>query len=218
MPPWLRGAGTALTFGGALSLILGAILPWARFQILGTEVGIPGAAEWGAVTLIVGLLVLSVTGLRRRMPLLVMVLGFVALSIGMRARDETGKQVRSRLLAVENSLAPVNARLAQVTLPPIEPFGPGLGRSQDYLGPGPFWTVLGGVGLALGGTLCFTGGRLGRSCRSCGVLWRTGRAVLFCPACGTGTGKTDLCVVCKSPLESRDRFCASCGTATAPVG
>lgn len=212
---WLGWAGAVLTFGGALSLIVGGILPWARFQILGTEIGIPGAVEWGAVTIVVGLLVLSVTGLRRRLPLLVMVLGLVGLVIGMRAQEETGKHVRGRLLAVENSIAPVNARLAQVALPPIEPFGPGLGRSGDYLGPGPLWTVVGGACLALGGTLSFTGERLGRSCRRCGVLWRTGRTVLFCPSCGTSTGRTDACIRCLSSLESGDRFCASCGTAAA---
>jgi hypothetical protein len=212
VPTWLRWAGMLFTIGGALSLIVGGILPWARFQILGTNINIPGAVEWGAVTIVLGLLVLSVNGLRRRLPLLVMVLGFVALGIGVRAQEETGKQVRGRLLALENSLAPVNARLAQVALPPIEPFGPGLGRSRDYLGPGPLWTIVGGVGLALGGTLSFTGGRLSRSCRSCGVLWRTGRVILFCPSCGASTVKTDLCTGCKSPLEGKDRFCASCGT------
>jgi hypothetical protein len=210
---WLGWTGAALTFGGALSLIAGGVLPWARFQLLGMEIGIPGVMEWGAVTIVVGLLVLSASGLRRRLPLLVMVLGLAAMSIGMRAQEETGRNLRGRLLALENAIAPVNARLAQVALPPIELFGPGLGRSGDYQGPGSLWTVIGGACLALGGTLSFVGGRLGRSCLSCGTLWRTGRVVLFCPSCGTSAGGPRLCALCKSPIETKDRFCVSCGTA-----
>jgi RNA polymerase subunit RPABC4/transcription elongation factor Spt4 len=217
VPTWLRWSGAFFTFVGALSLIVGGILPWARFSLLGTEIGIPGALQWGSVTIVIGLLVLYLTGLRRRLPLLVMLLGLVAVCIGVWAQEETGKQVRRQLLALENRLAPVNARLAEVTLPPIEPFGPGLGRSQDYRGPGPLWTILGGTGLALGGTLSFVGGRLGRSCRKCGVAWRTGRIVLFCPSCGTPTGRTDTCVQCRAPLERGDRHCASCGTPTSTV-
>ena len=209
---WLRWIGAAFTFAGALALVVGGILPWARFTLLGMEVGIPGVLEWGAVTMGIGLLVLSVQGLRRRLPLLVLVLGFAGLGIGMQAQKEAGKVLRGRLLALENGLAPVNARLAQVTLPPIEPFGPSIGRSRDYLGPGPAWTIWGGVGLALGGTLGFVGGRLGRSCRSCGFTWRSGRIVHFCPSCGTSTGNDILCTRCQSPLEGRDRFCVSCGS------
>lgn len=209
---WLRWTGAALTLGGALASIAGGILPWARFTLLGMVVGIPGALEWGAVTTGIGLLVLSVNGLRRRLPLLVMILGLVGFGIGLQAQKETGRLMRGRLLSLENSLAPVNARLAQVTLPPIEPFGPGIGRSGDYLGPGPLWTIWGGAALALGGTLSFTGGRLGRSCGYCGCLWKTGRVVRFCPSCGKPTQKTDLCIQCRSPLEGKDRFCAACGT------
>jgi hypothetical protein len=211
-PAWVRGTGTGLTFAGALALIIGGILPWARFQLLGAEIGIPGAVEWGAVTIVLGLLVLSVTVIRRRLPLLVMAMGFVALGIGLRAQGETGRQVRGRMLSVENIIAPVNARLAQVALPPIEPFGPGLGRQQDYVGPGPLWTALGGAGLALGGTLGFVGGRLSRSCGSCGALWRTGRPVLFCPSCGTPATRIAICARCLTPREAGDRFCVACGT------
>src|SRR5688572_28182886 len=110
-PLWLQWIGTVLTFAGALFLIVGGVLPWARFRLLGTEISIPGVVEWGAVTIVVGILVLSAAGLRRRLPLFVMLLGFMSFIIGIRAHEETGKLVRGRMLGLENRLAPVNARL-----------------------------------------------------------------------------------------------------------
>ncbi len=212
---WLRWVGVGLMFAGALLLIVGGILPWAKFHIFGSEVSIPGLTDWGAVTVVIGVLVLSMRVLHRRMPLLVMVLGLVGMFIALQAQKEMGLKVRGRMLLLENAIAPVNARLAQAALSPLEPFGPSIGRAQDYQGPGPTWTFAGGVGLALGGALAFSGGRLGRSCRSCGTLWRTGRLVLFCPSCGMSTGRANICRQCRSPLENRDRYCVSCGTGTA---
>ena len=212
---WLRWIGVGLMSAGALLLIVGGILPWAKFHVFGSEIGIPGLTDWGAVTVVIGVLVLSVRLLHRRMPLLVMVLGLAVMFIALQAQKEIGLKVRGRMLLLENAIAPVNARLAQAALPPLEPFGSGIGRAQDYQGPGPTWTFAGGVGLALGGTLAFTGGRLGRSCRRCGALWRTGRLVLFCPSCGTSTGRADICRQCRSPLEKRDHHCVSCGTPAA---
>ncbi|MBC8101107.1 MAG: zinc ribbon domain-containing protein [Cytophagales bacterium] len=203
--------GTFLTFGGAFALVVGGVLPWMRFSLFGIAVGVPGVTGWGAATATIGLLTLSASLLRRRAPLLVSVLGMVALIVGQRAQQETGPGFLKRLLAFENAIAPVNARLAQVALPPIEPFGAGIGRSRDYLGPGPLWTVVGGATLAIGAALTFAGGRLGRSCGHCGALWRTGRSVRFCPACGTDAGGPVLCLQCRTPLESGDGFCAVCG-------
>lgn len=211
-PVWLRSVGNILSILSALGLILSSLLPWAQFTFFGNEVRFPGVIGWGMLTLLIGVLTLA-AGWLRRLPLLMVLLGLLSILAALQAERDAGKAVRRRILETRMMMAPVNARLEQITLPPVEPFGPGIRPARDYVGPGPLYAAIAGSMLALGATLTFVGGRMGRSCGVCGALWREGRAVFFCPACGVSAGKSHLCPVCHNPREPGDHFCVRCGCA-----
>ena len=85
-------------------------------------------------------------------------------------RASVGKSVARQVLQIQLALAPVNEKLAQVTLPPIEPFA-SLGPADSYTGSGGSWVIGGGTALTFGGALIFAGGRVGRTCAHCRALW-----------------------------------------------
>jgi hypothetical protein len=212
----LRLLGTLLSVVGAGCLVIGAALPWAKFALLGVAVDVPGVLIGGAVTGIIGM-VLLLGG--RRWPLAAVVFGLIALGVGATAQKRAGEVVVRRILDVERRLAPVNARLAQVNLPPVEPFGPAVGTRRDHTGPGPLWTVWGGALAAVGGALTFAGDRMRRTCARCGTLWPEARLgdLAFCPACGFGGGAArPACANCGGDLLPGDRFCVRCGVEAEP--
>ncbi len=208
----LRGlwwAGLVLGVTGSVAIAVGAVLPWTRLTVLGVDVALPGVAGLGALSLCCGVLALF---WGRRLPLLGVLLGLVALGIGAHAQQETGRAVKGRLLALQQALAPVNDKLTRVGLPPIEPFA--WGRPwREFVGPGPLWTFSGGALLAVGSAALFAGARLQRSCPHCGAHWSPARAapVAFCPACGKPAGPRVSCPACRAPVLPGDRFCAACG-------
>lgn len=206
---WIEIAGLILAGGGGLAVIVGGVLPWARFVVFGVPVALPGVAVGGALAAMLG--VLGFVNARR--PLLAMLLGIACFIIGGMAQREVGQTVRRQILRAELTLAPMNDRLAQVALPPLEPFQ-GIGSADSYVGPGPLWTLFGGAGLALGGVLRFAGGRQARQCLSCGLVWSAGREVHFCPRCGTSAAAPGAgCPACHRPLAPGDSFCVHCGAA-----
>jgi len=211
----LRGSAAALTVVGALSVLIGAVLPWAHFTLLGVAVGVPGILSIaGCVTAAFGLIALA--GPFWRWPLVGVALGVTSLCIGGYAVSDAGRSVIGHLLAANNALAPINARLAQVGQPPIEPFGGAIGPRRSYAGPGPLWVFWGGGAVALGSAMRFAIARLDRTCYSCGLLWQADREVSFCPRCGTLLDDLPHCRSCGQTLEPGDRFCTHCGTTTAP--
>lgn len=205
----LRLAGLILGGAGAAAVAVGAVLPWTRFGIFGTEFSIPGVMGWGALTLAAALAALVVG---RRAPLLAVAVGMLALGVGAQAQRETGRAVKGRVLELQRSFDNVNSRLMQVGLPPIEPFERGR-LWRDFVGPGPLWTFWGGAALAVGAAAVFAGERLGRSCPRCGITWSAIRAgrVTFCPACGIRLGPITQCRACGGSVEPKDTFCATCG-------
>ncbi len=205
----LRRAGWVWYVAGAAAVLVGSVLAWVRFSVFGVEFSLPGVAGWGALTASCALL--SLIG-GRRFPLLGVLVGLLAMGIGSRAQQETGRAVRGRVLALTQALAPVNDKLMRVGLPPIEPFPLGQ-RWADHVGPGPLWTFWGGAALAVGAAAAFCGERLGRTCGRCGARWSPARMVVFCPACGERAGPLIACPACQSPLEPSDHFCAVCGSA-----
>jgi len=207
---WMVRGGLTLRVTGALAVLVGSVLPWAKLTVFGVDLSLPCVAGWGAVTASLALMALVRP---RALPLLGVALGLIYLAVGGQARQGVGRKVLQYVLLVETRLAPVNDKLARVALPPIEPFD-GFGPAGRYVGPGPLWTVWGGAALALGADLQFAGGRLGRTCAACGVLWPTDRIIQYCPRCGALAAAGPLCSSCHSPLWRKDRFCAHCG---APV-
>jgi hypothetical protein len=208
---WLETAGLILAGAGSLAVLVGGVLPWARFVVFGVPVSLPGVAAGGALAAMLG--ILGFVNARR--PLLTMLLGIACFVIGGAANREVGQAVRRHILRAELTLAPMNDRLARVALPPLEPFQ-GIGAANSYVGPGPLWTLFGGAGMALGGALRFAGGRQARLCRNCGALWSAGREVHFCPRCGASAAEPgEGCPSCQRPLAPGDKFCVHCGTAAA---
>lgn len=212
----LRRTGNVLAFlgmgvgmAGAAAVAVGGVLPWAMLTIFGVPLALPGVLNlWGAVA--IGLAALAFTW-SRAFPWLWLVLGLAAMYIGMDAEKTVGREVVRFKLHVERALLVTNARLAQATLPPIEPFS-GIGPAREHLGPGPFWVFWGGVTLAGGGTCQLLGARLRRTCGNCGTFWSSRRDGLsYCPRCGTAADDTPHCANCRRALERNDRFCASCG-------
>ena len=210
----LSWAGLVLGGAGSIAVAVGAVLPWARFTVLGVDVALPGIAGWGALSLSGALLALFCL---RRLPLLAVLLGLLAAGMGAHAQKETGRALKGRLLGLQQALAPVNDKLLRVGLPPVEPFA--IGRPwREFVGPGPVWTFWGGAALALGGAALFAGMRLARTCPGCGALWSPERAgsIAFCPACGGRAGSAvTSCPACHAAAELDDRFCASCGVSLA---
>jgi hypothetical protein len=206
---WFLHGGLVLRIAGALVVLIGSLLPWAKLTAFGVNLSLTGAAGWGAVTMAMGLAALVRP---RALPLLGVALGLACLLIGGQAQRSTGRKVLQFVFLIETRLAPVNDKLARVALPPIEPFE-GAGPAGRYLGPGPLWTAWGGAALALGSAIQYAGGRLRRTCASCGTLWPADRAINYCPRCGAFASAIPLCSACHRPLWKNDRYCVHCGTA-----
>jgi hypothetical protein len=187
----------------------GSILPWLTLKLFGMPIVLSGVVGLGSVTALLSLFALTRT---RTFPLVNLVLGLLCALIGMQAQQFIGKTVTQQILGVRMRLAPVNARLEQVNLPPIEPFGDSI-SPHDYVGSGPGWVVWGGLAIAVGGVLQFAGGRLERTCAYCGIFWRPGRAIYFCSRCGKLAQAASRCTRCFTSLERQDRFCTNCGQA-----
>jgi hypothetical protein len=205
---WLETCGAIIAFIGAVAVLVGGVLPWARFVVFGVPVSLPSVAAGGALATILG--VLGVMNARR--PVVAILLGIACFLIGGTSQTNIGQTVRREILRAELALARVNERLAQIAVPPIEPFS-GIGTANSYVGPGPLWTLYGGGVLALGGAIRFAGGRQARQCLSCNKLWKAGREVHFCPHCGTSAaGEGAGCPSCHRPLAPGDLYCVYCGT------
>lgn len=209
----LAWGGVVVAALGIVGVFVGAALPWARFTVFGVPVVWPGIATlWGGIAFSCAALALP----RLRVwPLLAIFAGLICVWAGTQGRTSVGRTVARQVLQIQLALAPVNEKLAQVTLPPIEPFA-SLGPAEAYTGPGGTWTGWGGTALVLGGMLAFAGGRLGRTCAHCRALWPKNRLpeLRFCPRCGTDADPTGppLCMGCRRPLFRGDLYCVRCGT------
>lgn len=210
----LTGLGITAVLLGAAGLIVAAALPWATLTVLNTPISLPGAALGvGAITAGLGVIAIAQFGFLRRFAWVGIVLGLIAVYIGVRAQNETGKVVVGFLLTVQRRLAPINARLAEVSLPPIEPVGSGIGSRKDHIGPGPGYTIWAGATVAAGSLLLLVGERLRHTCMHCRRAWsaKHGETTPFCPHCGNRTSTTIVCARCASPILRGERFCAACG-------
>ena len=212
----VQWAGTVLAALGILCVFWGAILPWANLSLWSVPLALPGLVfVWGGASVGAALLAGARLG-QKRFPWTIAFLGLLPLCAGFFAPKQAGQMVRGFVLRVENTLAPTNARLAQATLSPIEPFA-GVGSAQSYLGPGLAWTLWGGATLTGGGLLFAFGEKQTRTCFGCGKAWAESRAseISFCPSCGRFASTLGLhrCGKCHAPLHKGDYFCAVCGTA-----
>lgn len=212
--PWGRvlwWLGLALGSVGALLTLVGSVLPWVEFSVFGVPLAAPGVLFTGAWSALA-----SATSLRalRRVPLLAGACGLGALAVGVVGGREAPRQLTRQMLALRLRLAPTNARLEQVNLAPIEPFGP-VGRAQDLVGPGPRWVVTGGLLTALGALGVGLGDRWRRSCPQCHVLWPEARLteLLHCTGCGLKRTDARQCPRCFYVLLASDKHCARCGCA-----
>ena len=137
-------AGTVLAAAGVLCVLCGGILPWATLKVWGVQIVPPGLVFiWGGASVGAALLAGARLG-QKRFPWAVAVLGLLPVCAGVYAPKQAGQAVRGFILRIENTLAPTNARLAQAAIPPLEPFS-GVGSAQSYVGPGPSWTLWGGI-------------------------------------------------------------------------
>jgi Double zinc ribbon len=195
-------------FGVFLSdgiVLYGGIIPWVRFAIFGTPIEIPGVALGGAATMTLAFFTLTFA---RKIPVLRIVLGILIIAIALYAQKTLGEIVVRQMLGIERSLSEVNGRLAQVTLPPIEPFS-GIQARREHLGPGPLWTIGGGAGIVL-----FTLAEIAvalRFCPHCRARWKPTRTILFCPQCGKRPEQVSACPHCGTECEKGDQFCVGCG-------
>ncbi|MBC8140178.1 MAG: zinc ribbon domain-containing protein [Armatimonadetes bacterium] len=211
--------GIVSVLSGAAGLVIAAALPWATVTLLNTPLAIPGLAlGWGGVTAGIGVICVAQFGILRRFAYLGIALGVAAAYIGVRAERETGESVVRYLLNVQRRLAPVNARLAEVTLPPIEPFGAAIKTRRDYVGAGVGYTIWAGGVVAAGSVLLVAGERLRRTCGYCRRAWsaKRGETVSFCTNCGKQPASVPLCAGCATPLLRGEKFCPVCGTGTSP--
>ena len=208
---YLSGAGFLLGSVGAALAVAGALLPWAHLTVFGWEFALPGIL-WSAGGATVFLALLSLFALAR-LPILTGVLGLVCFFAVAQGRSAPPREVVRRLLELRQTLAPVNARLEQVSLPPIEPFGAGVGRAADHAGPGGSVALWGAALLTLGGAVRFAGLRENRRCGGCRTLWGISRleTLRFCPSCGVARFPGPHCKNCGDPLAAHDRFCVRCG-------
>ena len=210
-------AGTVLAAIGILCVFWGGILPWANLSVWGVPIVLPGLVfAWGGASVGAALLAGARLG-QKRFPWAVAVLGLLPVCAGFFAPKQAGQAVRGFILRIENTLAPTNARLAQAAISPLEPFS-GVGSAQSYVGPGPSWTLWGGILTTVGGLLFAGAERQTRTCFGCGKAWAVSRAdaISFCPSCGRFASSLGLhrCGKCHSPLAKGDRFCVVCGTGT----
>ncbi len=213
----LTALGVVSVLSGAAGLIVAAALPWATVTLLGTPIAIPGIVlVWGGVTATIGVLCVAQFGVLRRFAYLGVALGVTAAIIGVRAERETGAATVRYLLDIQRRLAPVNARLAEATLPPIEPFGAAIKARRDYVGAGIGYTIWAGGVVAAGSVLLVAGERLRRTCGYCRRAWsaRRGENISFCTNCGNRPASDPLCAGCAAPLLRDERFCPVCGTGT----
>jgi len=204
---WLRWCGYAFGFLGGGTALLGAILPWAQVAVFGLPLPLTGILTYGAIcaaTTVIGLLTL------RNFPLIAVLAGVLGAFCALTTRNLVARDLMGRVISIERAIAPVNSRLAQVALEPIEPFE-GIGPVSRYLGPGALIAAVGGFGLAAGGVLAFAGMRMQRSCGVCGSVWSDSRRPNFCPNCGNEVASTPLCRHCHAPLVKGDKFCVECG-------
>lgn len=207
----LQFLGRSIGIVGAGIVAIGGAMPWVLLTVFDIPLSLPGIVQWWGMAT-VGLAVLALTW-SRNFPWLWLALGLLCMLAGQEAQRTVGREVISFKLRVSRALAPTNDKLAQVALPPIEPF-PAIGRAQDHLGPGPIWTIWGGVGLMLGGGFQLLGGRLRRTCGTCRTVWSGKRdEPMYCPNCGTVTSTDPHCISCHRRLERNDHFCPTCGTA-----
>jgi Double zinc ribbon len=186
-------------------VLYGSIIPWVRFAVFGTPIEVPGVALGGAATITLAFFTLTFA---RKLPLLRLVLGVLIIAVALYAQKNLGETVVRQMLGIERSLGEVNSRLAQVTLPPIEPFS-GFQARREHLGPGPLWTMGGGAGIVLC-TLAQMAVAL-RFCPHCRARWKPTRTILFCPQCGKRPEKTTSCPQCGAETEQTDTFCVGCG-------
>ena len=213
----LTALGFVSLFLGAIGLVVAAALPWATVTFLKVPVSIPGAAlGWGGVTAGIGVLCVAQFGFLRRFAWLGLALGLVAAYIGIRAEAETGKTVINSIIKTRLQLAYVNARLAQVSLPEIEPFGSTIKPRDEYIGAGVGYTIWAGGVVASASVLLIAGERLRRTCGYCRHAWsaRRGEDISYCTSCGERATNAPLCTECSTPLLRRERFCSVCGTGT----
>jgi hypothetical protein len=187
-------------------VLYGGIIPWVRFVVFTTPIEVPGVALGGAVTITLAFFTLTFA---RKIPLLRLVLGLLIIAISLYSQKMLGEIMVRQMLGIQQSLSEVNGRLAQVTLPPIEPFS-GIQARREHLGPGPLWTAGGGTGIVLF-TLVEIATAL-RFCPHCRTKWRSARVIIYCPICGKRPDTGHSCPQCGGEIEKNDQFCAGCGS------
>jgi ssDNA-binding Zn-finger/Zn-ribbon topoisomerase 1 len=210
----LRGIGWLLGIVGAVGLIVAATLPWAQLTILQNNIPIPGVvAGVGVITAAIGLLILAQFGIWRRFPLLGVLLGIVAWAIGAWAQEQSGIRVRKFLLETQIKLSPINRRLMEIGLPPIEPTGSGIQSRRAYTGIGTVYTAWAGAGVTTASALLFIAEYMLRTCPHCRRVWsaKRGENIHFCPACGGDVTKDPICPHCAAPALHGEKFCVDCG-------
>lgn len=210
----LTWIGALLGALGAALALAGALLPWARLAVFGWEIALPGIL-WsaGAAAVFFGLLGLAALA---RLPALSAALGLLCLLTVAPGRSVPPREVVRKLLELRRTLAPINARLEQATLAPLEPFGAGVGRASEHTGPGGMVVLWGAAFLVLGGAARFVGLRENRRCCGCQTIWENARldGLRFCPGCGVARFPGLHCSGCGEPLETEDRYCQRCGRLT----
>lgn len=203
----LARVGQATGVLGALMILGGSVAPWVSLSLFGLPLAASGvlfSGIWSACAGLLGLLSL------RRVPLFTLVFALVATGIGATQGKTTLQRVSRHMLSLRLRLAPVNARLEQVHLTPIEPFGEAT-RAQP--GPGPLFVVLGGGALALGSVGIALGARWRATCPQCRVLWPEQRlaSLLYCPGCGFKRTDSLQCPRCWQLTQPTDKHCPQCG-------
>ena len=204
---WLWQGGRLLGGGGALVVLAGSVAPWVLFSLFGVPLAAPGvvfAGAWSAAAGWAGMAAL------RRAPLLAAIAGIIALGIGMSSGKTAVRSVSKQILSLRLRLSPINARLEQIHLAPIEPFGD-VAKAEP--GPGPGWVILGGALLALGGASATLGERWRRCCPQCRMFWPDERlaSLLHCPGCGLKRTNARQCTRCWHVAHGKDTHCATCG-------
>ena len=204
----IRLFGNLARIGQYLSvgmILYGSCISWVRFAVFNTKIEVPGVILGGAATITLAFFSLTVA---RKIPILRLILGILIIAIALYSQKTLGEVIVRQMLGIEQSLFEVNSRLAQVTLPAIEPFGR-IGVRQDHLGPGPLWTLWGGIILSLFTVAELTLSR--RYCPHCKANWALSRNIVFCPQCGKRPEAQNACPQCGKAIERGDKFCTSCG-------
>ncbi|MBI3928204.1 MAG: zinc ribbon domain-containing protein [Armatimonadetes bacterium] len=216
--------GRRIQLLAGLLLLISPFFSWARVEVLGVPIGVPGLFFSGGVLMAVALLGCAGLMAGARIPGFQLLGAAVSGAVLLRAAVQITERTEYVLGRMQLSLADINAILARLGLDPVELYQR-QGSGSAYLAGGLAWGSGAVLLLALGAALEALGYR-GRGLTSWSVLVGRPRCsgcgfavehrMRFCPGCGRSAAGESLCGGCGESVRPGYRFCPACGASRAP--